>query len=108
MLGTVGVLLLRGVALSTTLAHRHDDGHRGLLYVTFPPEMTPASELAALGSATGMDRPHQVELGGVPSTAIETLVVAGAVRYRLALPEDAADYVRHQVEMHLPGARVED
>jgi hypothetical protein len=108
MLVTGGVVLVGGVALTKTLAQRHHDAHRGLFYVTFPSEMTPASALAALGSATGLDRPHQVELGGVPSTAIETLVVAGAVRYRLAVPEDAAQYIRHQLEMHVPGARVDE
>ena len=108
MLVTGGIVLVGGVALIKTRAQRYHDAHRRLSYVTFPSEMTPASALAALGAAAGLDRPHQVEFGGVPSTAIETLVVAGAVRYRVAVPEDAAQYIRHQLEMHVPGARVEE
>ena len=108
MLAAAGGVLVGGVAFIKTRAQRYHDAHRHLLAVTFPPELTPAAALAALGAAAGLDRPHQIEFGGVPSTAIETLVSAGVVRYRLAVPEDAAEYLRHQLEMHLPGARVED
>jgi hypothetical protein len=108
MLLAGGVVLIGGVAFIKTRAQRYHDAHRHLSWVTFPAELPPASALAALGTIAGLEAPHQVELGGVPSTVIETLVSAGTVRYRVAAPADAADYVRHQVEMHAPGARVED
>jgi hypothetical protein len=108
MLVAGGTALVGGVAFIKTRSQRYQDAHRCLSYVTFPSEMAPASALAALGAATGLERPGQIELGGVPSTAIETLVVSGAIRYRLAVPEDSAHYIRHQLEMHVPGARVEE
>jgi hypothetical protein len=108
MLGLGGGVLVGGVAFIKTRAQRHHDARRRLFYVTFPSELMPASALAALGAAAGLDRPHRLEFGGVPSTVLETVVVAGVIRYRLAAPEDAADYLRHELETHLPGARVED
>jgi hypothetical protein len=108
MLVAGGAVLVGGVALIKTRAQRYHDAHRHLFWVTFPPEMPPASGLAALGTIAGLEAPHQVELGGVPSTAIETVVVAGAVRYRVAAPEDGAEYMRHEIQVHVPGARVED
>jgi hypothetical protein len=106
MLAAGGGVLVGGVAFIKTRAQRYHDAHRRLLNVTFPPGMTPASALAALGTITGLEGSHRVELSGVPSTVIETLVVGGALRYRVALPEDAADDVPHQLEMHVPGARL--
>lgn len=108
MLAMGGGVLVGGVAFIKTRAQRYHDARRRLFFVTFPPELMPASAVAALGAAAGLDRPHQVEFGGVPSTVFETLVVAGVIRYRLAAPEDAADYIRHELDMHLPGTRVED
>jgi hypothetical protein len=108
MLVASGGVLVGGVAAIRVRAQRYHDRHRRLLDVTFPSEMAPASALAALGSTAGLDRPHQVELGGVPSTVFETLVMDNRIRYRLAVPEDAAHYIRHELEVHLPGARVEE
>src|SRR6266511_4018098 len=86
MLAAGGVALVGGVAFTKLRAQRYHDAHRRLMYVTFPLEMTPASALAALGSATGLDRPRQVELAGVPSTAFETIVVAGTPRSNSTSP----------------------
>ena len=73
MLAGGGGVLVGGVAFIRTRAQRYHDGHRRLFCVTFPSGVMPASALAALGAATGLDRPHQLEFGGVPSIAFETL-----------------------------------